>query len=298
LDTFGLYLREVRRIPLLTPAQEAAFARRLKRGDRTARDALIRHNLRFVVWVAKRYARCGVPLEDLVNEGNLGLVEATRRFDIDRGVRFLTYANWWVKQAILAYLGRQSRDVRLPVNWTSTLARVTKELDRLTQELGREPTSEELARRLRMPPETVKRTLALRTGTLSVDARAPAWDGEALERLRDDVSSAPDEAAVEATRRQDVAATLALLDPRAADILKRYYGLVPYRPQTLAQIGEVYQVTRERVRQIRIQALARLRESSQSGLLAEHAGVAATDEQGSTEGGVRGNGVGRVEPAG
>lgn len=270
-DSLGLYLREIRRIPLLTPAEEAELARRAKTGEQAALDRLVRHNLRFVVSVAKQYANHGVPFEDLINEGNLGLIRGARRFDVDRGYRFISYAVWWIKQAILQYLAEQSRTVRLPLNKTSALTKITKESQRLGQELGREPTADELARRLRLKPEDVERMLSMPTKQFSLDDPVEGRDNDFfIETLSDEVTVPPDEALMEATRSEDIEAVLASLNPREGDILKRYFGLGGNQPHTLEEIGQHYSLTRERVRQIRDRAIWRLRNSPQMSLLLEH----------------------------
>jgi RNA polymerase primary sigma factor len=270
-DSLGLYLREIRRIPLLTPAEEAELARHAKNGDQVALDRLVRHNLRFVVSVAKQYANHGVPFEDLINEGNLGLIRGARRFDVDRGYRFISYAVWWIKQAILQYLAEQSRTVRLPLNKTSALTKITKESQRLGQELGREPTADELARRLQLKPEDVERTLAMPTKQFSLDDPVEGRDNDFhVETLSDEISTPADEAVMESTMTEDIEAALSSLNPREEDILKRYFGLGGNQPHTLEEIGRHYRLTRERVRQIRDRAIWRLRNSPHKSLLLEH----------------------------
>ena len=270
-DSLGIYLREIRRIPLLTPPEEAALARRAKNGDQEALDKLVRHNLRFVVSVAKQYANHGIPFEDLINEGNLGLIRGAKRFDVDRGYRFISYAVWWIKQAILQHLAEQSRTVRLPLNKTSALTKITRESQRLGQRLGREPTADELAKRLHLKPAEVERTLNMPTKQFSLDDPTEGRDNDFhLETLSDEVTVPPDEALMEATLAEDIEAALASLNPREEDILKRYYGLGGNQPHTLEEIGRHYSLTRERVRQIRDRAILRLRNSPQTTLLLEH----------------------------
>jgi len=269
-DALGIYLREIRRIPLLTPAEEVALARRVQAGDAGALDELVRRNLRFVVSIAKQYAKSNVPLEDLVNEGNLGLIRAAKRFDVDRGFRFISYAVWWVKQAILQYLGEQSRTVRLPMNKTTALTRVTREAQRLGQELGREPTADEIAARLDLDAADVELVFAMPTKQFSIDDAVEGRDNDFhIETLSDEVTQAPDEAVMETTRSEDIDMALASLKPREADILRRYYGL-GQEAHTLEEIGRVYSLTRERVRQIRDRAIWRLRNSNATSLLQEH----------------------------
>lgn len=269
-DSLGIYLREIRRIPLLTQSEEVALARRAQVGDQAALDELVRRNLRFVVSVAKQYAKGAVQLEDLVNEGNLGLIRAAKRFDVDRGYRFISYAVWWIKQAILQYLGEQTRTVRLPMNKTTALTRVTRESQRLGQELGREPTTDEIAARLDIEAIDVEKVLAMPTKQFSIDDAMEGQDNDFhIETLSDEVTLAPDEAVMQATRSEDIDIALAALKPREADILRRYYG-IGHEAHTLEEIGRVYSLTRERVRQIRDRAIARLRNSNETSLLLEH----------------------------
>jgi RNA polymerase primary sigma factor len=270
-DSLGLYLREIRRIPLLTPEEEATLARRVRHGDRAALDELVRRNLRFVVSIAKQYAGGGIPLEDLVNEGNVGLIRAAERFDVDRGYRFISYAVWWVKQAILQYLGEHSRTVRLPLNKATALTRVTRAQQRLGQELGREPTADELAARLRLDPRDVEKVLRLPVRQFSIDDPVEGNDNDFhIDTLSDDESRSPDDVVFEASRTEDITAALDTLNARERDILTRYYGLEGSEPHTLEEIGRAYQLTRERVRQIRDRAILRLRNSPQTALLHEY----------------------------
>jgi RNA polymerase primary sigma factor len=269
-DALGIYLREIRRIPLLTAAEEVELARRVARGDQAALDELVRRNLRFVVSIAKQYSSSGVPLEDLVNEGNMGLIRAAKRFDVDRGFRFISYAVWWVKQAILQHLGEQSRTVRLPLNKSAALSKVTRTSQRLGQELGREPTPDEIAKRLHLRAEDVEVVLNMPTKQFSIDDPMEGQDNDFhVDTLSDEGSQAPDELVADATRSEDVESALAVLNPREQDIVRRYFGL-GHEPHTLEEIGKVYQLTRERVRQIRDRAIWRLRNSPQTALLLEH----------------------------
>ena len=270
-DSLGIYLREIRKIPLLTVSEEAALARRVKQGDQAALDELVRRNLRFVVSVAKQYSNQGVPFEDLINEGNLGLIRGAKRFDVDRGYRFISYAVWWIRQAILQHMAEHSRTVRLPQNKSSALTRITKESQRLGQELGREPTADELAKRLHLKPQEVERILDMPTRQYSLDDAAEGKDIDFhIETLSDEVTVPPDEALIEANLSEDVEAALATLNPREEDILKRYFGIGGQEPHTLEEIGRHYRLTRERVRQIRDRAILRLRNSPATSLLWEH----------------------------
>jgi len=270
-DSLGIYLREIRRIPLLTPKQEQELAKRAQSGEQQALDELVRRNLRFVVSVAKQYMGSGVPFEDLINEGNVGLIRAAKRYDVDRGYRFISYAVWWVKQAILQYLGEQSRTVRLPLNKTTALTRITRESQRLGQELGREPTPDELAVRLELTPGEVERVLNMPVKQFSIDDPIEGQDNDFyVETLRDDDSHTPEETLVETSRTEDIEAALSSLNPREEDIIRRYFGLGGQQPHTLEEIGARYHLTRERVRQIRDRAIWRLRNSPQTALLQDY----------------------------
>jgi RNA polymerase primary sigma factor len=271
-DTLGLYLREIRRIPLLTPEQEVALARRVKAGERKALHELVRRNLRFVVSVAKQYAKSGVPFEDLINEGNLGLIRAAERFDVDRGYRFISYAVWWVRQAILQYVAEHSRTVRLPINKSTTLTKVTRASQRLSQSLGRDPIPEELAEFLGMKTQDVEVILSMPTTQFSIDEPAEGRDHEfQVDTITDENTMGPEDSALEVERNEDIEHALASLNPREGDILRRYFGLGGNEPHTLEEIGKVYKLTRERVRQIRDRAIWRLRHSPDSAALADYA---------------------------
>jgi RNA polymerase primary sigma factor len=271
-DTLGLYLREIRRIPLLTPEQEVALARRVKAGEPKALHELVRRNLRFVVSVAKQYAKSGVPFEDLINEGNLGLIRAAERFDVDRGYRFISYAVWWVRQGILQYVAEHSRTVRLPINKSTTLTKVTRASQRLSQSLGRDPIPEELAEFLGMKTQDVEVILSMPTTQFSIDEPAEGRDHEfQVDTITDENTMGPEDSALELERNEDIEHALAALNPREGDILRRYFGLGGNDPHTLEEIGKVYKLTRERVRQIRDRAIWRLRHSPDSAALAEYA---------------------------
>lgn len=270
-DTLGLYLKEVRRIELLTPEEEVVLARKAQSGDKDALNELVRRNLRFVVSVAKQYSKRGVPLEDLINEGNLGLVRAARRFDVDRGFRFISYAVWWVRQGILQFLAEHSRTVRLPLNKSARLTKVSKAVQVLNQKLGREPTSDEIAEFLELKPEDIETINAMPTTRFSIDEPAEGQDNDFQIDTLTDQSIGPEEEALEHSRSDDIDKALATLNDREADILRRYYGLAGNEPHTLEEIGKVYHLTRERVRQIRDRAILRLRNSPDGTALAEYA---------------------------
>lgn len=271
-DTLGMYLREVRTIPLLTPEEERALARQVKDGDAAALNELVRRNLRFVVSVAKQYSKSGVPFEDLINEGNLGLIRAAKRFDVDRGYRFISYAVWWVRQAILQYMAEHSRTVRLPLNKSTRLTKVTKASQRLSQQLGRDPQPDEVAAYLDMKTEEVEQVLSMPTRRFSIDEPAEGRDHDFhVDTLTDETTIGPEDSALELTRKEDIQQALSSLNAREEDILMRYFGLGGKDPHTLEEIGRVYKLTRERVRQIRDRAIWRLRNSPESTMLAEYA---------------------------
>lgn len=257
---FDRYLAEIRRHPLLDREQEVELARRIAAGDEAALDRLVESNLRFVVSVARRYANRGVPLDVLVTEGNLGLVRAARRFDPSRGVRFVSYAVWWIRQAMLSALSRDGRIVRIPTGRLDEARRVAAARRRLSQERGRTVRPDELALELGIEESRVREALRLRSRDLSLDAPVPARSGDPLlDRVADPQGEDP----VRRMERDALAATLRdgllRLPEREAEVLRRYYGLDGEEPATLTQIGAILGVSRERVAVLRERALRRLR---------------------------------------
>ncbi len=262
------YLKEISAYPLLTREQEVELARRIKEGDQEALDTLVRSNLRFVVSVAKKYQNQGVALGDLINEGNLGLIRAGQKFDETKGIKFISYAVWWIRQAILQALAEQSRIVRVPLNRAGALHRIGKRTSALLQELGREPTPEEIAEDLDISEEEVERTLALSQAHLSLDAPlAPGEDSRLLDYLPDQFSPAPDDETYERALSVTIEEALSTLKEREAKILRLYFGLDGQEPMTLEEIGSLLGITRERVRQIKERALGRLRHASRARFL-------------------------------
>ena len=262
------YLEELGRYPLLSPTEERETARSARSGDQAALERLIRANLRFVITVARRYRNKGLSLLDLVQEGNVGLVTAARRFDPDQGVKFISYAVWWIRQAILAALATQGRCVRLPLNRANELARMVRVRAELRQSLDREPTDKELAQEARLSPASVQ--LAKRLSTSAVRLDAPVGtdgDGELGERVLADETDVEEVVETRLLRRC-IAASLKRLRPPAARVVRLYYGLQGEEPHTLEQIGRLLGVTRERVRQIRDQALRELRDGPDGKVLA------------------------------
>jgi RNA polymerase primary sigma factor len=257
---FHLYLNEVGQTPLLTPQEEIALARRIKRGDKAAREQMIKANLRLVVKIARDYEGFGLPLLDLINEGNIGLMKAVERFDPRKGAKLSTYAAWWIKQAIKRALANQTRNIRLPVHVVDKLFHLRKAEARLHDELGREPTAEELGEEIGFTAARVNqlRTAAIRPASLD----APLGDDDS-DRVADVVS---DERAVtpyrnleEKTNTTLVQELVAQLDPREQSILRFRFGLDGDDEKTLEEVGEKFGVTRERIRQIQEQALKKLR---------------------------------------
>jgi RNA polymerase primary sigma factor len=263
--SLDLYLKEISRYPLITRDEEARLARRIREGDQQALEKLCRSNLRFVVSVAKKYQNQGVALADLINEGNVGLIRAAHKFDETKGIKFISYAVWWIRQAILQALAEQSRIVRVPLNRAGTLHRIGRRSNALLQELGREPSAEEIATEMNIPIDEVRRTMSITQAHLSLDAPlTPGEDNKLLDYLPDDVSPPPDESAFEGALRASIQDSLDSLKPREAKILKLYYGLDGNEAMTLEEIGSVLGITRERVRQIKEKALNRLRHVSRS----------------------------------
>ena len=256
------YLREISQYPLITREEEVTLAQRIKQNDREALDKLVRSNLRFVVSVAKKYQNQGVSLSDLINEGNLGLIRAAHKFDETKGIKFISYAVWWIRQAILQALAEQSRIVRVPLNRAGTLHRIGKRSASLLQELGREPTVEEIAEGMDISEEEVAKTLSISQAHLSLDA--PGEDNKLLDYLSDTTNPGPDDEIFEHALTESIESVLATLKEREARILRLYFGLEGQEPMTLEEIGSQLGITRERVRQLKEKALARLRHVSRA----------------------------------
>lgn len=258
--SLDLYLREISRFPLITRAEEASLARRIRAGDDEALDILIRSNLRFVVAVAKKYQNQGVSLADLINEGNLGLIRAAHKFDESKGIKFISYAVWWIRQTVLQALAEQSRIVRVPLNRATELHRIGKRTASLQQELGRDPTAFEIAEGMDIDVAEVERTMAISQAYLSLDA--PVTRGESnqlLDYLTDVHDRGSDADAIDHALSESIDACFRGLREREVVILRLYFGLDAPEPLTLEQIGVHLGITRERVRQIKEKALQRLR---------------------------------------
>ncbi|MDH3456976.1 MAG: RNA polymerase sigma factor RpoD/SigA [Gemmatimonadota bacterium] len=259
------YLREISQYPLITREEEVSLAQQIKQGDESCLNKLVRSNLRFVVSVAKKYQNQGVSLADLINEGNLGLIRAAHKFDETKGIKFISYAVWWIRQAILQALAEQSRIVRVPLNRAGTLHRIGKRSSALQQELGRDPTVEEIAEGMDISQEEVAKTLSISQSHLSLDAPlTPGEDNKLIDYLPDTQNAGPDQETFERALTDSIEEVLSTLKEREAKILRLYFGLDGQEPMTLEEIGSMMGITRERVRQIKEKALARLRHVSRA----------------------------------
>lgn len=261
---FDKYLQEIGRKDLISPEEEIELARRIKSGDKQALDKLVTSNLRFVVSVAKQYQNQGLNLQDLVNEGNLGLIKAAMRFDETRGFKFISYAVWWIRQSILHALAVQGRLVRLPLNKIGAINKIHVATAKLEQELNREPTEDEIAEVVEFTSKDIKENLRNGTRHISMDAPINKEDDESS--LYDVIgmsdSTPPDSNLMQESLRKEINSTLKVLSNREAQILKMFYGLEGKHPKTLEEIAEEFGLTRERVRQIRESAIRRLKQSN------------------------------------
>jgi len=263
--SLDLYLREISRYPLIRQDEEVRLAQGIHAGDEESLDKLVRSNLRFVVSVAKKYQNQGVSLADLINEGNLGLIRAAHKFDETKGIKFISYAVWWIRQAILQALAEQSRIVRVPLNRAGTLHRIGKRSSLLLQELGREPTPTEIAEGMDITLEEVQKTLSISRSHVSLDAPVTTGeDARLLDYLPDTQNAGPDSDTFEHALSESVEEVLSTLREREARILRLYFGLDGPEPMTLEEIGGMMGITRERVRQIKEKALSRLRHVSRA----------------------------------
>ncbi len=259
------YLQEIAEVPLLSPQEEIELAKRIKKGDQEALEKLTKANLRFVVSVAKQYQNQGLSLGDLINEGNLGLIKAATRFDETRGFKFISYAVWWIRQSILQALAEQSRVVRLPLNRVGALNKIGKALSELEQEYEREPSEEEIAEQLEMTPYEVSDALQMAGKHVSLDAPfSQDEESRLLDVLENEDLPSPDRPLLDESLKIELERALSTLTKREAEVVKLYFGLGREHPLTLEEIGELFNLTRERVRQIKEKAIARLRHNSRS----------------------------------
>jgi RNA polymerase primary sigma factor len=262
--SLDIYLKQIHDIPLLKREDECRLARLIHEGDQEAKDTLVKSNLRFVVSIAKQYAGQGLSLTDLINEGNIGLIKAADRFDEKRGFKFISYAVWWVRQAMLQALAEQSRIFRVPLNRATTLYRVGKVQKKLTQDLGREPSVDEIAEILKLSRKEVRGTLDIAFVPLSMDESYGDDEENPLrDFLRDEDAATTDEQTYVNSMTDDVAEVLDSLGEREREILLRYFGIGQDEPETLERIGHRFGLTRERIRQIKEETLQKLRSSSE-----------------------------------
>jgi RNA polymerase primary sigma factor len=271
-DILDQYLYEVSLYPLLKGTQEFDLARLIRAGDQDALQELVKRNLRFVISVAKKYQNRGMALIDLIGEGNVGLLTAARKFDPDQGVKFISYAVWWIRQAILSSLAKQGRTVRVPLNRTSDLSRIIKGAEILRQKLRREPMPEELAQLTGLTVDVVQALSALNSGDIRLDASLdPDSDRSMMERFVSEEGTNPEDDYMNRFVSEEIERALATLPARDAKVLRLYFGLDGGREHTLEEIGSMLGVTRERVRQLRDRALKRLREGEVGVALASFA---------------------------
>jgi len=261
------YLQEIGKESLITAQDEIELAKRIKKGDQVALDHLTKANLRFVVSVAKQYQNKGLPLSDLINEGNIGLIKAAKKFDETRGFKFISYAVWWIKQSIMQAIADQSRMVRLPLNRVGALTKISKVASELEQEYERKPSTEEIAKHLDMDAEEVAYALQVAGRHISVDAPFAQSNNDKsslLDVLKNDEQPSPDESLMKQSLKSDIERSLSTLSEREAEVIRLYFGIGTEYSATLEEIGEMLNLTRERVRQIKEKALHRLRHSSRS----------------------------------
>ncbi len=267
------YLHEIGKVDLLTSEEEVNYARKLKEGDEEALNKLVKANLRFVVSVAKQYQNQGLSLPDLINEGNLGLIKAAQRFDETRGFKFISYAVWWIRQAILQALAEQARIVKLPLNKIGSINKVNKAFSELEQKFEREPSVAELVEVLELATDDVKEALRSSNRHISMDAPLTQDDDSNLyDVILSHDSPSPDRGLLNDSLRKEIERALATLTPREGSIIRLYFGLNGKHPHTLEEIGEEFDLTRERVRQIKEKAIKRLKQTTRSKILKTYLG--------------------------
>ncbi len=267
------YLQEIGKVELITPDEEVVLAKKIRSGDNDALKKLVNANLRFVVSVAKQYQNQGMSLPDLINEGNLGLMKAAQRFDETRGFKFISYAVWWIRQAILQALAEQSRIVRLPVNKIGSINRINRAFSQLEQEFEREPSSQEIADILEMAPEEVKDALKTNGRTVSMDAPISSEEENSMyDVMQNPDTPSPDKNLINESLAYEIERALCTLSPREAKVLKLYFGISMKHPFTLEEIGEELGLTRERVRQIKEKAIKRIQFTTRCKILKSYLG--------------------------
>ncbi len=273
-DSVRLYLREIGKIPLLSAEEELALAQKVVKGDKRAKDKMAEANMRLVVSIAKRYSGRGLDFLDLIQEGNTGLLRAVEKFDPDKGFKFSTYATWWIRQAITRAIADQARVIRIPVHMVETINKLLRTQRRMTQELNREPTIDELAKELEMEPEKVEYVIKIKQDIQSLDAGVGRDDDDADSVLQDFIededSVTPEESATTQLLKEQVQEVLSTLSDREQKIIRMRFGLDNGKSHTLEEVGQEFAVTRERIRQIEAKALAKLRKHKDSKKLHEY----------------------------
>ncbi len=267
-DPVRMYLKEIGKIPLLTSEEEAEVAKRLAEGDEAAHNTMVEANLRLVVSIARRYVGRGLPFLDLIQEGNLGLIKAVGKFDYTKGYKFSTYATWWIRQSISRAIADHARTIRIPVHMVETINRVSRAQHELLQELGRDPSSDEIAQRLHISTEKVDEILRVAQEPISLETPVGEEDNSHLgDFIQDEDASEPADVASYAMLREQLAGVLKTLTPREEKVLCLRYGLIDGKMHTLEEVGDEFEVTRERIRQIEAKALRKLRHPSRSKIL-------------------------------
>ena len=273
-DSVRLYLREIGKIPLLTPEEEAELADRIVKGDKAAKDKMVESNMRLVVSIAKRYGGRGLDFLDLIQEGNTGLLRAVDKFDPAKGFKFSTYATWWVRQAITRAIADQARTIRIPVHMVETINKVLRTTRKLTTELNREPTNEEIAEELGMEPEKVDYVMRIKQDIASLDAsvgrEGDDEDSVLGDFVEDEERASPEDSAANQILKEQLSEIIATLTDREQKIIRLRFGIGGGRPHTLEEVGAEFDVTRERIRQIEAKALAKLRKNKDSKKLHEY----------------------------
>jgi RNA polymerase primary sigma factor len=272
--SLDMYLQDIARVELITADEEVVLAKKIRDGNQRALDKLVKANLRFVVSVSKQYQNQGLSLPDLINEGNLGLIKAAQRFDETRGFKFISYAVWWIRQSILQALAEQSRIVRLPLNKIGAINKINKMYSKLEQDLEREPSLEEISEQLGFLPEDIRDIMKNSNRHMSMDAPLGVGEdaGNMYDLLENDTALKPDRNLMSESLKQEIDRALSTLAGREADVVKLFFGLDGSHPHTLEEIGEKFELTRERVRQIKEKAVRRLKHGSRSRLLKAYLG--------------------------
>lgn len=272
--SLDMYLQDIGRVELITADEEVVLAQKIKQGDQRALDKLVKANLRFVVSVSKQYQNQGMSLPDLINEGNLGLIKAAQRFDETRGFKFISYAVWWIRQSILQSLAEQSRIVRLPLNKIGAINKINKTLSKLEQDLEREPSYDEIGELLDMLPKDIQDTMRNNNRHVSMDAPLNMNEdaGSMYDLMTNEASLSPDKELLGESLQHEIFRALSTLTERESDVVRLFFGLSGSHPHSLEEIGEKFDLTRERVRQIKEKAVRRLKHGSRSRLLKTYLG--------------------------